>query len=179
MVLNTISSKPGHPRLHEHGDPLVIPAGGITPGIGEVAVEYGNGILIGRRDLAPEERPVTPVAPRRLVGGDDVRELVADDPVHPLVRRTRIVGIFEGLDTERYVVEGNRRGARIAVVVKILKMDRDRPARFIPEHAPVKGHRVLVAPREMSHDVFVPLIVIGETQVLRLDRAIVNVQFTG
>ena len=110
-----------HPRFHEGRDPFVKPARGIVPGAGHRTIENGNRIVVGRHNLAEEQRAKAAIRGIRVVAHHDVDGLVIHDPGHAFVGRQRFVGVAEGSDADVDEVRRHRSRGAVAVVAEIFE----------------------------------------------------------
>ncbi len=151
----------GHPRLQKHRNPLVIPPRRIPARAGQVAVHHRQRLFFDRRDFAVEEPAKLQIAVRRLVGGDDVDQLVMHQPVHPLVRRHHVIDVVERLDSDADVIPRNRGGAAVAVVAEVLHQDDHRLGGRVIEKLVIEGQGVFEGTRQVIGQIFVRFIVIN------------------
>ncbi len=157
-----------HPGLEEDRHALVVPARREAPRRRQVAVQHRHRVIGVGRDLAGEQPAEDAVLRRRLVRSHHVQQLVAHHPVDALVGGRGLVDLLERLDADRQVVDRDRRGAGVAVVVEILQQHRDPLVRLVAEQGAVEVERVLEAARQVGNDVLLLLVEVDEAHELGL-----------
>ena len=143
----------------------MIPARGVSPRVGQVAVDNGGRIIRGGGHLAEKDLAKKLIRAGGLIGGHHVQQFVAHDPVDAFVGGTGLVDVLEGFDTQRQVVVGNTGGAGVAEVVHVLEDHRHVFVRRVVEHAPVEVQGIFEAAGDMGDDVVVVLGQVDQAHV--------------
>ncbi len=107
------------PGLHETGNALLIPAGGIPTGHGDVAPEGRDGLRVVHGHLGAEELAPAQVALVVLVRHHDVRVLVAEELPVPLGRRVDVVRHVQRSHADLNQGTRQRRRTAVAVVLPV------------------------------------------------------------
>ena len=107
------------PGLHETGNPLVIPTGGIPARHGEVAPQGRNGLRIVHGHLGAEEFAPAQVALVVLVRHHDVRVLVAEKLTVPLGSGIDVVRHIHRRHADLNMGTRQRRRTAVAVVFPV------------------------------------------------------------
>ena len=159
----------GQPGLEEDRDALAEPAGRRTPREREVAVQHRLRVLGRLAHLSEEDVAEERVPARRLVGRDDVHQLVAHQEVDALVRRAGLVHEVGGGDLDHHAVAGAGPHAGVPVVREVVGREGDLLPRPVPEEPALEGHRVLEAAHRVRRQVLERRAVVDEPQVVGLD----------
>jgi len=159
----------GEPRLHEGGDPLVVPAGRVLAGAGHVPVQERQRVVVHGTDLAEEQTPAGAIAAGRLVRGHHVDELMVHDGVHALVHAHGLEVVGERGQPEHDVVHRDGAAGGVGVVVEVVQQDGDPAGGLVAEDLPVGLEGVLQAAGHVGDDVGVQLAEVDEPEVVRLD----------
>ena len=114
------------PGLHETGNALLIPAGGIPTGHGDVAPKGRNGLCVVYGHLGAEELAPAQVALVVLVRHHNVRVLVAEELPVPLGRRIDIVRHVQRSHADLNQGTRQRRRTAVAVVLPVCEHQQGR-----------------------------------------------------
>jgi hypothetical protein len=157
-----------HPRLHEHGDALEIPARRGEAWHREVAVDQRFWMLRLRRDLPEKESAPTPILLGPDVVGGDVDLLMVHQREHALARRERLEGVRQRRDVEKEpAMRRGQRGGR-SVVREVFQQDDRGFGRCPPEHPLLPLARVGERP-DGVRDEIIERVEVDELEILRFD----------